>query len=90
MSEAICQFCGAPSICTWEGKGTLFKCKTRPNDLKPGSRACWEGFVMKLQDRIVALEALVNKPRPRTVREVAIACGWHPEIKVSRAPSNEG
>jgi len=36
---------------------------------------------MVLQERIAALEALANKPRPRTVREVAIARGWHPEIK---------
>ena len=79
--EMVCKFCGEPPIQMLNGKPVAFSCGTRANDPSPRTVLCWTGWVMVLQERITALEALANKPRPRTVREVAIARGWHPEIK---------
>ena len=87
MSNEYCKFCASPPKHTFRGEVTRFECGSWPNAKRPGGRACWEGFVMKLQERIEALEAATRKPRPRTVREAAIAGGWHPEIKKPRAPA---
>ena len=76
-----CTFCGAPPIQVLNGKPVSFSCGTRANDPSPRTVLCWTGWVMKLQERITTLEALAKKPRPRTIREVAIAGGWHPEFK---------
>lgn len=47
-------------------------------------------WIMKLQERIAALEALVIEKKPRSVKEMAIEQGWYPGIKGSQTPSNEG
>jgi hypothetical protein len=81
MAETVCQFCGAPPKQVWRDEVIVFECGARPHNLRPGTMACWAGFVWKLQERIAALEAAVMKKKPRTVREVAVAGGWHPEVK---------
>lgn len=79
MNKMTCKFCKALPIQTINGKPVSFSCGTRANNPSPRTVLCWTGWIMELQGRIAALEALVNKPRPRTVREMAIAGGWHPE-----------
>ena len=58
-NKEYCKFCAAPAKHTFRGEVARFECESRPNAKRPGSRACWEGFVMKLQERVEALEGKV-------------------------------
>ena len=87
--EKVCKFCAAPPKRAWRDF-ILFECGSRLNDLRPATMTCWAGFVWKLQKRITALEAIVTRKKPMTVREMAVAGGWHPDFKDSQAPSSEG
>jgi len=80
MTNVVCKFCGAKPRRAWRDF-VIFECGSRLNDLRPSTMACWAGFVWNLQERIAALEGIVKKKKPTTVREMAIAGGWHPEIK---------
>ena len=81
MADGVCKFCRSPWNKEWRGQVLAFMCGSRPSSKKPETLDCCIGFVVKLQERIAALEALANKPKARTVREMAIQGGWHPEIK---------
>ena len=59
--KPVCKFCLAPSIQVLNGKPISFSCGTRTNDPSPTTVLCWTGWVMKLQERITALEGVVGK-----------------------------
>lgn len=79
--KGACRFCLAGSIQSINGETVRFSCGTRANDPSPRTVLCWTGWVMKLQGRIDTLEAVINRKKPVTIREAAIAGGWHPEIQ---------
>ena len=79
--EMVCKFCEEPPIQMLNGKPVAFSCGTRANDPSPRTVLCWTGWVMKLQKKITALEGIVMRKKPTTVREAAIAGGWHPDVK---------
>lgn len=56
-----CQFCGRPPKQIWQGEVVYFECGTRPHHLQPETMTCWGGLVMKLKERIEALEGVVGK-----------------------------
>lgn len=77
--KGACRFCLAGPIQSINGEAVRFSCGTRANDPSPLTVLCWTGWVMVLQERIAALEAVVNRKKPVTLREAAIEGGWHPD-----------
>ena len=51
-----CKFCGAAPKQTCKGETIYYECGTRPHHLEPATNACWYGLVLKLKERIEALE----------------------------------
>ena len=57
--ETVCKFCGKPVRISWRGV-TVFECGSASHHIRPQTEECWRGFVWKLQERVGALESMVQ------------------------------